>query len=48
MGEIQLEILEQILLDRYNLNITFTKGNILYKETITNSIEVVRSVQPLQ
>lgn len=48
MGEIQLEILEQILLDRYNLNVTFTKGNILYKETITNSIEGVGHFEPLR
>lgn len=48
MGEIQLEILEQILLDRYNLNVTFTKVNILYKETITNSIEGVGHFEPLR
>lgn len=48
MGEIQLEILEQILLDRYNLNVTFTKENILYKETITNSIEGVGHFEPLR
>ncbi|MSE09573.1 elongation factor G, partial [Lactobacillus salivarius] len=48
MGEIQLEILEQILLDRYNLNVTFTKVNILHKETITNSIEGVGHFEPLR
>ena len=46
--QIMGEILEQILLDRYNLNVTFTKGNILYKETITNSIEGVGHFEPLR
>lgn len=41
MGEIQLEILEQFLQDRFNLDISFEQGNILYKETITNQSKLL-------
>ncbi|MGL4991239.1 MAG: GTP-binding protein [Sarcina sp.] len=34
MGKIQLEVLEKILNDRFNLKVTFEKPQILYKETI--------------
>lgn len=48
MGEIQLEILEQLLQQRFNLAVTFSQGNILYKETITASIEGVGHFEPLR
>ncbi|KIS03848.1 elongation factor G [Paucilactobacillus wasatchensis] len=48
MGEVQLEILQQILLDRFNLAIEFGKGSILYKETITKAVEGVGHFEPLR
>lgn len=48
MGKIQLEILQQLLADRFNLNITFDQGSILYKETITQKIEAVGHFEPLR
>lgn len=48
MGEIQLEILEQILQERFNLKVSFEQGNILYKETITKPIEAVGHFEPLR
>lgn len=48
MGEIQLEILQQLLKDRFNLEVSFTQGNILYKETITAQIEGVGHFEPLR
>lgn len=48
MGEIQLEILQQILQERFNLAVTFEQGNILYKETITAPIEAVGHFEPLR
>lgn len=47
MGEIQLEILEQLLQERFSLAISFEQGNILYKETITKPIEAVGHFEPL-
>lgn len=38
MGEIQLEILQQILLEQFNLDVGFGEGSILYKETITQPV----------
>lgn len=48
MGEIQLEILQQILADRFNLHVSFDQGNILYKETIIKKIEAVGHFEPLR
>ena len=48
MGEIQLEILGQILFNRFNLDVTFDQGNILYKETINKPIEAVGHFEPLR
>ena len=38
MGEVQLEILQNILQDRFGLDVTFSEGGILYKETLTLSL----------
>lgn len=48
MGEIQLEILHQILLDRYGLDCGFDKGSIIYLETIANTVEGVGHYEPLR
>lgn len=48
MGEVQLEILQQIMHDRFNLDVSFGQGNILYKETITKPIEGVGHFEPLR
>lgn len=48
MGKIQLEILEQLLKERFNLNVSFDQGNILYKETITDTVEAVGHFEPLR
>lgn len=48
MGKIQLEILQQILAERFDLNVTFDQGSILYKETITQKIEAVGHFEPLR
>ena len=39
MGTIQLEILEEVLKTRFNLNVTFTPPAIIYKETVSHSCE---------
>jgi len=48
MGEIQLEILQQILLEQFNLDVGFGEGSILYKETITQPVEGVGHFEPLR
>lgn len=48
MGEVQLEILKSIIASRFNMNVEFEKGNIIYKETITNKIEGVGHYEPLR
>lgn len=48
MGKIQLEILQQILHDRFNLEVEFTQGKILYQESIKDSVEGVGHFEPLR
>ena len=39
MGTIQLEVLEEILKTRFDLNVSFTPPAIIYRETVTQSCE---------
>lgn len=48
MGEIQLEILKSIISERFNFDVEFGKGNIIYKETISNTVEGVGHFEPLR
>ncbi|AVK61561.1 elongation factor G [Lactobacillus sp. CBA3605] len=48
MGPVQLEILQQLLHDRFNLDVGFDEGQILYKETITHAVEGVGHFEPLR
>lgn len=48
MGEIQVEILKSILLERFAVIATFTEGSIVYKETIQNIVEGVGHFEPLR
>lgn len=48
MGEVQLEVLQQILADRFGLDLGFDQGQILYKETITKPVEGVGHFEPLR
>lgn len=48
MGKIQLEILEQLLQERFGLHVAFEQGSILYQETITAPIEAVGHFEPLR
>lgn len=38
MGMIQLEVLQQVVLDRFQLKVSFSKPEILYKETIADIV----------
>ncbi|MEG2914829.1 MAG: TetM/TetW/TetO/TetS family tetracycline resistance ribosomal protection protein [Oscillospiraceae bacterium] len=48
MGEIQLEILKNIFLQRFNTNIDFGECEILYKETIKNEVLGCGHFEPLR
>lgn len=48
MGDIQLEILKSILSERFNLQVGFGTGSIIYKETIKNTVEGVGHFEPLR
>ncbi|WP_155287631.1 GTP-binding protein [Lacticaseibacillus zhaodongensis] len=48
MGAVQLEVLQQLLQERYQLQVGFDQGSILYKETITAPIEGVGHFEPLR
>lgn len=48
MGEVQLEVLKSIIKQRYNLNVLFSEGSIVYKETIQSESEGVGHFEPLK
>ncbi len=48
MGAVQLEILSQLLRDRFALEVTFGQGSILYRETIAAPVEGVGHYEPLR
>ncbi|MBR5565558.1 MAG: TetM/TetW/TetO/TetS family tetracycline resistance ribosomal protection protein [Roseburia sp.] len=48
MGEVQIEIIQRMVLERFGIEVTFGTGNIVYKETITNTVEGVGHFEPLR
>ncbi|MDR6999088.1 translation elongation factor EF-G [Neobacillus niacini] len=48
MGTIQLEVLEQIVFERFHLKIVFEQPEILYKETIENEVIGYGHFEPLR
>ncbi len=48
MGQIQLEILQRLILDRFGLEVTFGSGSVVYRETIENTVEGVGHFEPLR
>lgn len=48
MGAVQLQVLQQLLAQRFHLKVSFDQGGILYKETISASVEAVGHFEPLR
>ncbi|KFI69502.1 GTP-binding protein [Bifidobacterium magnum] len=48
MGAIQLEIVQQLMHDRFGLDVAFDPGSILYKETVAAHVEGVGHFEPLR
>ncbi len=48
MGAVQIEILKTVIAERFGISVEFGAGNIVYKETITNTVEGVGHFEPLR
>ena len=48
MGEVQLEVLRRLLLDRYRLNVAFEDAGVVYRETIAAPVEGIGHFEPLR
>ena len=48
MGEVQTEILQSMIRERFQTEVTFGPGNIVYKETIKHPAEGVGHFEPLR
>lgn len=48
MGEVQIEVLKRLISERFGLDVGFTDGQILYKETIAGPVEGIGHFEPLR
>lgn len=48
MGEVQIEILQSMIKSRFDVEVSFDAGRIVYKETIGNVVEGVGHFEPLR
>jgi small GTP-binding protein len=48
MGKLELEILQHIIKDRFELNVEFGEGSIIYKETIKEAVIGIGHFEPLR
>ena len=48
MGEVQIEILKSLIMERFGVNVEFSAGNIVYKETILGQVVGVGHFEPLR
>lgn len=48
MGQVQIEILKSMILERFQVEVEFGTGSIVYKETIENRVEGAGHYEPLR
>ena len=48
MGEVQIEVLKQLIYERFGYRVSFGQGTIVYKETIKEEVEGVGHFEPLR
>ena len=48
MGEVQIEILKSLIMERFGLEVTFGTGSIVYKETIAEPVVGIGHFEPLR
>lgn len=48
MGEVQLEVIKSLILERFDLKVSFGEGSIVYKETVAEPVEGIGHYEPLR
>jgi len=48
MGQVQIEVLQSILEERFDLRVTIDHGRVSYRETICNTVEGIGHFEPLR
>ena len=48
MGQVQLEVLQRLIAQRFGLEVSFDRGSVVYKETIAAPVEGVGHFEPLR
>ena len=48
MGPVMIEVLQNIIKERFGIDVTFGEGSIVYKETIANKVEGIGHFEPLR
>lgn len=48
MGEVQIEVLQSLIAERFGVEVTFDTGSIVYRETIADVVEGVGHFEPLR
>ncbi|MBR5536329.1 MAG: TetM/TetW/TetO/TetS family tetracycline resistance ribosomal protection protein [Clostridia bacterium] len=48
MGEVQLEVLQRQIKERFSMDVSFGQGSVVYKETIAAPVEGVGHFEPLR
>lgn len=48
MGQVQIEVLTQLIKDRFGVVVVFDQGSIVYKETIAKPVEGIGHFEPLR
>lgn len=48
MGQVQTEVLRQLIFDRFGLDVSIEEGRVVYKETIAAAVEGVGHFEPLR
>ena len=48
MGEVQQDVIAELLRERYGMEVTFGPGGVLYRETVTEAVEGVGHFEPLR
>ena len=48
MGEVQLEILQRLIRERFGMEVAFGQGSIVYRETIAAPVEGIGHFEPLR
>ena len=48
MGPVMIEVLQNIIKERFDCDVTFSEGSIVYKETIADKVEGIGHYEPLR